>query len=62
MEEIDYILADYNLIHKDEEKFYSEKVIKFEKIWNAHEGFEIIREKSPLPAIKNKHIKKAQVI
>jgi predicted O-linked N-acetylglucosamine transferase (SPINDLY family) len=56
LEEIDYILADYNLIHKDEEKFYSEKVIKFEKIWNAHEGFEIIREKSPLPAIKNKHI------
>jgi protein O-GlcNAc transferase len=56
IDEIDYILADHNLILEEEEKFYSEKVIKLEKIWNAHEGFEIIRKKLPLPAINNKHI------
>jgi protein O-GlcNAc transferase len=56
LEEIDYILTDYNLVFKNEEKFYCEKVLKFKKIWNAHEGFEITRKKPPLPAIKNKYI------
>ena len=56
LEEIDYILSDHHLIHEDEEKFYSEKIIRFEKIWNTHQGFKIKRKKSLSPFIKNKYI------
>ena len=56
LKEMNYIFADKNLIFKKEEKFYTEKVIKFEKIWNAHEGFEIERNKIKTPAVKNKFI------
>ena len=56
LEEIDYILSDHHLIHEDEEKFYSEKIIRFEKIWNTHQGFKITRKKSLSPFIKNKYI------
>ena len=56
LKEMNYIFADKNLIFEKEEKFYSEKVIKFEKIWNAHEGFKIKRNKVKTPAIRNKFI------
>ncbi len=56
LNEIDYMLADNNLIFKNEESFYSEKIIKFDKIWNVHEGFDLKRYKSPTPALKNKYI------
>ena len=56
LNEMNYIFTDKNLILDNEEKFYSEKVIKFEKIWNAHEGFEIVRNKIKTPAIENKFI------
>jgi len=32
---MDYLIADHNLIKKDEEKLYSEKVLFLPKIWNA---------------------------
>ena len=56
LNEMNYIFTDKNLILDNEEKFYSEKVIKFEKIWNAHEGFKIMRNKVKTPAIENKFI------
>ena len=56
LKEMNYIFADKNLIFEKEEKFYSEKVIKFETIWNAHEGFKIKRNKVKTPAIRNKFI------
>ena len=56
LKEMNYIFADKNLIFEKEEKFYTEKVIKFEKIWNAHEGFKIKRNKVKTPAIRNKFI------
>ena len=56
LNEMNYIFTDKNLILDNEEKFYSEKVIKFEKIWNAHEGFNIMRNKVKTPAIENKFI------
>jgi len=56
LDEMNYIFTDKNLILDDEEKFYTEEVIKFDRIWNAHEGFEIKRNKVRTPAIKNKFI------
>ena len=52
---IDYLIADDHLI-KDEERFYSEKIIKLNNIWNAHSGFDFIREFSETPAKKNNYI------
>lgn len=50
---IDYLIADHNLIHKKEEKFYSEKIIKLPEIWNAHSGFDIKRNLIKSPFNKN---------
>ncbi len=52
---IDYLIADENLIKK-EENFYSEKIIKLKNIWNAHSGFEFKRNSSETPAKKNNYI------
>jgi predicted O-linked N-acetylglucosamine transferase (SPINDLY family) len=52
---IDYMIADENLIKKDEEKFYSEKVIRLPEIWNAHSGFSHKRNFNRLPSLKNNH-------
>ena len=53
---IDFLISDKNLIKEDEEKFYSEKVIKMSNIWNCHSGFKFKREFSELPIKKNKYI------
>ena len=53
---IDFLVADKNLIKKNEEKFYSEKIIKMSNIWNCHSGFKFEREFTELPFKKNKHI------
>ena len=53
---IDFLISDKNLIKKDEEKFYSEKIIKMTNIWNCHSGFKFKREFSELPIKKNKYI------
>jgi len=56
IDEIDYIVADANLIKDGEEKLYSEKIIKLPKIWNCHSGisFDIVTEN--LPFLKNNYI------
>ena len=41
LEEMDYIIADSNLILSDEEKMYSEKIIYLDQIWNAHSGYNL---------------------
>ena len=56
LKEIDYIFADNNLIFQNEEKYYSEKVKRFDNIWNAHEGFNFKRNKTEPPLIKNEYI------
>lgn len=53
---IDFLVADENLIKKNEEKFYSEKIIKMSNIWNCHSGFKFERKYAELPIKKNKHI------
>ena len=53
---IDYLVSDKNLIKKNEEKFYSEKIIKMPKIWNSHSGFKFKRRFIESPIKKNKYI------
>ena len=36
---MDYLVADKNLIKKNEEEMYSEKIIYMPSIWNIHSGF-----------------------
>ena len=49
-ETIDHIIADRNLIYSNEEKLYSEKIIKLPEIWNAHSGFDYHRIYNKLPS------------
>jgi len=53
---IDYLIADDNLIKKDEEKYYLEKIIRIPNIWNCHSGFEFKRKFRDPPIKKNKFI------
>ena len=39
----------------DEEKYYSEKIIKLPDIWNSHSGFNFETKYIEAPSIKNKH-------
>ena len=55
LENMDYIISDPNLIHKDEERFYSEKVIYLPNIWNTHCGFDFERKENPPPFVNNKY-------
>ena len=56
LNQMDYLIADPNLIKKDEVKFYSEKILFLPNIWNCHSGFGILRKETPAPLIKNKYI------
>lgn len=53
MQSMDYLLTDNNLILENEEKHYSEKIIKIPNIWSAHCGFDSVRQFNELPSIKN---------
>jgi protein O-GlcNAc transferase len=54
--EMDFLIADKNLIYPDEERLYSEKIIYLENIWNCHEGFNYERKYIESPMIKNGYI------
>ena len=56
LSQMDYLIADPNLIKKNEAKFYSEKILLLPNIWNCHSGLGSLREKNPSPLIKNKYI------
>ena len=53
---IDYLIADENLIFKDEEKYYSERIIKLPNIWNCHSGFKENRRFNPSPCVYTQKI------
>jgi len=53
---MDYLIADPNLIKKNEVKFYSEKILFLPNIWNCHSGFSTLRKENPAPLINNNHI------
>ena len=44
LDNIDYMIADKNLIPLNEEQLYPEKILKLPEIWNAHCGFDHKRE------------------
>jgi len=56
IEEMDYLISDYNCIFESEQKFYSEKIIYLKKIWNCHAGFPFARKYNKLPYDTNKYI------
>ena len=56
LSQMDYLIADPNLIKKNELKLYSEKILFLPNIWNCHSGLGISRIETPAPLIKNKHI------
>ena len=51
LDEMDFLIADNNLILNSEEKLYSEKIIKLPHIWNSHSGFDFIRKLNKLPSL-----------
>ena len=53
---MDYLIADPNLIYKNELDQYSEKVLFLPNIWNCHNGFEFSRQEYPTPILKNNYI------
>jgi protein O-GlcNAc transferase len=56
LNEMDYIIADPNLIYEEEKNLYSEKIIYLPDIWNCHSGITVEREEYLSPFIKNNHI------
>ena len=55
LKNMDYIIADPNLIYEDEKNLYAEKVLYLPEIWNTHCGFDFKREENTPPFIKNKY-------
>ena len=53
---VDYLIADQNLIFKDEEKYYFEKIVKLPNIWNCHSGFRHNRSFNTSPCIHTQKI------
>ena len=48
-ETIDFIISDKNLINKNEENLYSEKIMYLPNVWSSHCGFNLEREYVGLP-------------
>ena len=55
LDTMDFLIVDENLILDQEEKFYSEKIIKLPTIWNSHSGFPEKRTFNDLPLLNNKN-------
>jgi len=56
LNQIDYLIADPNLIYSSEEKLYSEKIIYLKNIWSCHSGFVFNRNETPSPMLRNNFI------
>ena len=52
---MDYLIADYNLIKKEEENLYSEKILYLPKIWN------VMSNQKNLPNINNLPLKESSI-
>ena len=53
LKNIDYLIADENLITQEEEDQYPEKIIKLPNIWNAHCGYDFERKFKISPCEKS---------
>ena len=56
LKNMDYIIADPNLIYKDEKNYYAEQVLYLPEIWNTHCGFDFERKENPPPFLENNYI------
>ena len=56
LDNMDYLIADKNLIYEDEKNSYSEKIIYLPNIWNCHSGLNSVRSPSVAPFLKEKNI------
>ena len=56
LDNMDYLIADKNLIYKAEENDYSERIIYLPNIWNCHSGLSRERSESDTPCLKEKNI------
>jgi protein O-GlcNAc transferase len=56
IKEVDYIVADPNLIYDNEKNLYSEKIIKLPNIWNCHSGINFNIASQDPPFLKNNYI------
>ncbi len=56
LREMDYLIVDKNLIKKNEEDLYAEKIIYLPDIWNCHSGYNFTRELNGLPFKKNRYV------
>ena len=56
LNEVDYLIADRNLINEKEEDLYSEKIIYLPTIWNCHSGYDEKRTNNNIPSNENKFI------
>ena len=56
IDNMDYLIADANLIHPKEECNYVEKIIYLPNIWNCHSELSADREEIDLPCLQNKYI------
>ena len=56
LDEMDYIIADPYVIKLEEEKFYTEKILRLPSIWNSHSGLQIERKLNETPMKKNNYI------
>ena len=54
--EMDFLIADKNLIYPNEDRLYSEKIIYLDNIWTCHEGFIYERKHVESPMMKNGYI------
>lgn len=56
VENMDYIIADPNLIFKNEKNLYSEKIIFLPDIWNSHGGINMTRKFNVCPIEVNQSV------
>jgi len=56
LSQMDYLIADPNLIQKSEVKLYSEKILFLPNIWNCHSGLGVPRKENLPPLMQNKYI------
>ncbi len=56
LKNMDFIITDPNLVLKNEEKYYIEKILYLPEIWNCHCGFDFERKENLPPFIKNDFI------
>ena len=56
LKEMDYMIADKNIVPPEEQNLYSEKIIYLDDIWNCHVGYDLKRSKYPSPSLRNKFL------